>query len=139
MKVWKGNIASIKRLALEDSDDHAARRGSDLPLIVAALLGTAMLASSLLFLAWVRIEQVHEGYRIHALRDESLKLRHERAALDTERASLLRPERLQRLAREELALVQGDSARTVTFEALAAPSAAHTTLTATANAAAGAP
>jgi hypothetical protein len=50
------------------------------------------------------------GYRVHELESEAVKLKQERAVLDVERASLLRPTRLAELARNSLGLVPVDAA-----------------------------
>jgi cell division protein FtsL len=77
-----------------------------------------------LFLVWVRVAQVDAGYKIHDLRDEELRLRHDKSALTLERASLMRPERLARIAQTELNLVPPDPTRAVQVVATTSPTPA---------------
>lgn len=98
---------------------------SDLALVLAAALSATLLAASLLLLVGVRVAQVQTGYRVHDLRTELLRLRHERAALDVEKATLLRPSRLAHLARTSLDLVPVDAARAVPAMTTNAPDASN--------------
>jgi cell division protein FtsL len=84
---------------------------SDLTLVLAAALAATLVAASLLLLVGVRVAQVQTGYRVHDLRSELVRLKQERAALDVEKGSLLRPARLAQLARTQLDLVPVDGAR----------------------------
>ena len=85
---------------------------SDLNRIATAWIAAALIASSLLFLVAVRGEQVRVGYRVHDLRTELVRLKQDRAALEVERASLMRPSRLNEVA-AKLGLVAVDGTRVV--------------------------
>ncbi len=85
----------------------------DLRIIAASLLGAGLLAASLLLLVFVRVGQTRAGYDVHDLRSERARLLQERAALEVERASLLRPARLAQWARSEAGLFPVDPARVV--------------------------
>jgi hypothetical protein len=94
---------------------------SDLGLVAAALIGAGLVAASLLLLVFVRVGQTRAGYDVHDLRAERTRLAQERAALDVERASLLRPARLATWARTEAGLVPVDAARLMPALARVAP------------------
>lgn len=89
----------------------------DLPLVLAAGAAAALVASSLVLLGALRVHQVQAGYRVHDLRMEVVRLRHERATLEVERSALLRPARLAELARTGLELVPVDATRVLPEEA----------------------
>jgi hypothetical protein len=61
--------------------------------------------------AFVRLKslQVEAGYRVHDLRMRLVTLDQQRAALEVERASLSRPQRLAHMARTQLGLVHIDA------------------------------
>jgi hypothetical protein len=67
---------------------------SDLTLLVAAACAAAVVSMSLVGLVLVRTAAVDAGYRVHDRRAALARLRDERAALELERAMLLRPARL---------------------------------------------
>ncbi len=90
----------------------AAPRG-DLGLVLCALCAAGLVVASLLLLVGVRVAQVQTGYRVHDLQSELLHLKKERASLDVERATLLRPARLAKLSRTTLGLVPVDPSRVV--------------------------
>lgn len=67
---------------------------SDLKLLLAAAAAAAIISMSLVGLVLVRTAAVDAGYRVHDRRASLARLRDERAALELERAMLLRPARL---------------------------------------------
>lgn len=69
-------------------------RSSDLRLVLAAASAAALVSASLVGLVLVRTAAVDAGYRVHDRRAAIARLRDERAALELERAMLLRPTRL---------------------------------------------
>ena len=85
----------------------------DLRLVLAVATGAGLLAAGLLFVVTVRTGQIQSGYRVHDLRTQLLRLKEERAMLEVERASLLRPARLAELGRTTLQLVPVDGERAV--------------------------
>ena len=84
---------------------------SDLGLLGGAFGAFAVVVAALLVLVSVRTAQIRAGYRVHDLESEVLKLKQDRAALDVERATLLRPARLAELSRTTLGLVPVDATR----------------------------
>jgi cell division protein FtsL len=71
-------------------------------IIFATLL---FLVSSLLFLTWVRISQMQSGYALAKLESQHIALQEQVRALELEIAVLKRPERIRRIAMQELKLV----------------------------------
>ncbi len=69
-------------------------RVSDLRVVLVAACAAALVTSSLVGLVLVRTATVDAGYRVHDRRAALARLRDERAALELERAMLLRPARL---------------------------------------------
>jgi hypothetical protein len=84
---------------------------SDTAFVAAAFAGTAIVVASVVLLVFVRVGQTRAGYDVHDLRAERGRLLQERAALEVERASLLRPARLLSWARTEAGLVPLDASR----------------------------
>lgn len=72
----------------------ARAKGSDLRLVLAAACAAALVTSSMVGLVLVRTATVDAGYRVHDRRAALARLRDERAALELERAMLVRPTRL---------------------------------------------
>jgi cell division protein FtsL len=93
---------------------------SDFATVVTLVSAAAIVVASLLLLVWVRTAQIKVGYRVHELESEMLKLKQERAALEVERASLLRPARLAELSRTTLGLVAVDAAHVIDVSSLSA-------------------
>jgi cell division protein FtsL len=91
---------------------------SDFATVVTLVTAAAIVVASLLLLVWVRTAQIKVGYRVHDLESEMLKLKQERAALEVERASLLRPARLAELSRTTLGLAPVEATRVVDVAAL---------------------
>lgn len=91
----------------------ASQPRGDLALVGASLAGIALVVAALLLLVAVRVGQTKAGYAVHDLRAESARLAQERAALEVERASLLRPARLSQWARAEAGLAPVDAHRVV--------------------------
>jgi cell division protein FtsL len=83
---------------------EAADRGG-LRLALALAAGAAVVTSSLVFLVHTKSQQIETGYRIHDLRQELVRLEHQRTSLEVERAALARPSRVALLARTALQLV----------------------------------
>ena len=111
---------------------------SDLGLVAAAFVGAGLLIGSLSLLVFIRVGQTRAGYQVHDLRAERTRLAQERAALDVERASLLRPTRLATWARSEAGLIPLDPSRVMAAPAPApAPAPAHAPAPARAKDAAG--
>ncbi|MBI1948018.1 MAG: hypothetical protein HYS27_20170 [Deltaproteobacteria bacterium] len=73
---------------------QSRHRPSELRLLLAAACAAAVVSSSLVGLVLVRTAAVDAGYRVHDRRAALARLRDERAALELERAMLLRPTRL---------------------------------------------
>jgi len=65
----------------------------------------AALAIVLVFYAWVRCETVSMGYEQHMLREQERQLEKQRALLVVQEETLKTPERLERIAREELGMI----------------------------------
>ena len=87
----------------------ARAKGSDLRLVLVASCAAALVTASLVCLVLVRTATVDTGYRVHDRRAAQARLRDERAALELERATLLRPSRLSAEAgRLGLAPVRAD-------------------------------
>jgi cell division protein FtsL len=93
--------------------NHARSQQGDLALLGASLAGVALVVAALLLLVAVRVGQTKAGYQVHDLRAERTRLAQERAALEVERASLLRPARLSQWARSEAGLVPVEPTRVV--------------------------
>ena len=60
--------------------------------------------ADLTFYIWYQSESIRLGYRIHELELKVEQLKEEIKKLETRKAALLSPERIDRLAREELNL-----------------------------------
>ncbi len=65
----------------------------------------SFLVLSLLFLTWIRISQLQSGYALAKLETEQLSLQEQARALELEIAVLKRPERVRRIAIQELKLM----------------------------------
>jgi hypothetical protein len=102
----------VSRIVSQSSSRHDRDPG-DLALLGASLAGVALVVAALLLLVAVRVGQTKAGYAVHDLRAERTRLSQERAALEVERASLLRPARLSQWARTEAGLVPVEPTRVV--------------------------
>lgn len=65
----------------------------------------SFLVLSLLFLTWIRISQMQSGYALAKLETQHLALQEQARALELEIAVLKRPERVRRIAVQELKLM----------------------------------
>ena len=63
-----------------------------------------MLLANLTFYIWYQSESIRLGYKIHDLELKVEQLKEEIKKLETRKAALLSPERIDRLAREDLNL-----------------------------------
>jgi cell division protein FtsL len=74
---------------------------------VTAAAGCVLLAvATLTFYVWHQAAVIQIGYQTTRLEDEIAGLREDIKKLETERAALLAPERVDRIAREKLQLVE---------------------------------
>jgi hypothetical protein len=105
----------VSRIVSQPSSRQDRERG-DLALLGASLAGVALVVAALLLLVAVRVGQTKAGYTVHDLRAERTRLSQERAALEVERASLLRPARLSQWARSEAGLVPVEPTRVVALD-----------------------
>ena len=85
---------------------------SDLTVLLAAACAAAIVSTSLVGLVLVRTAAVDAGYRVHDRRAALSRLRDERAALELERAMLLRPARLAEQA-ERLGMAPVEAGRVI--------------------------
>lgn len=100
---------------------HPSER-SNLALPAALFAVTIALTAAFVGMVRVKSQATEVGYRIHALRTELIQLEQQRAALEVEKNSLLRPTRLAEIARRDLGLVAPDLTAAVTFSSsLASP------------------
>jgi cell division protein FtsL len=74
---------------------------------IAAAAGCVLLAvATLTFYVWHQAAVIQIGYQTTLLEDKIAGLREEIKKLETDRAALLSPDRVDRIAREELRLVE---------------------------------
>lgn len=85
-----------------DDDDKAP---AGLAMLLAAIVGAALITGVLVGAVWVRMAKVQAGYSIHALQRETVKLRQHRSELQVEVAALKRHDRLADVATKRLNLV----------------------------------
>jgi cell division protein FtsL len=83
---------------------RSQRRPSDRRLVLAIMLGVAMVMSVSLLLVWVRLQTVHTGYQLSAARHLTHRLEQEQRELALEIATLTSPRRLERLAHDRLGM-----------------------------------
>lgn len=89
------------------------RRRRELALVVMAVLPLAL---GLLGYAWLHLETLATGYRIEALERRLHALDRQRRELRLDAASLARPERVERVARETLGMGEQRLEQTVYWE-----------------------
>lgn len=81
----------------ERRDEESAR---DVRLLLASVCGVAMIVGALVLLVLVRMADVQAGYELYALQKKKVELTQRKSALELELASLRRPDRLARIARD---------------------------------------
>jgi cell division protein FtsL len=69
-----------------------------LGVLLAAIVGAAMITGSLIFVVASRTSEIKAGYALHALHQQRARLARQRSELRLEIAALTRPERLAQLA-----------------------------------------
>ena len=106
------------------------RRG--LVLFVACTSACVLLAAAALFHAWVRTQVTEEGYLLSQLHDQNTRLLDERARLRRESSDLMRPARIEQLARERLGMGPAKAERIVVLAERTMPAAARSSKTAVA-------
>jgi len=73
--------------------------------IILIIGGTIIVIFFLTFYTWHQIESIRIGYEIGKLEEKVLKLRKDVEQLETVKSSLLRLDRVERIAKEDLNLV----------------------------------
>jgi len=73
--------------------------------IALSLLAAAVVGTILMFYIWHQVESIRLGYSILELESELNLLTEEISALEAQRASLLSPERVERIAMEKLGYI----------------------------------
>ena len=100
------------------------RRG--MAQLLAGTLACLLLASALLFYAWMRTRITQDGYQLSQLAQEHKKLLREREQLTFTLARLRNPARVEQLAREQLKMGPPSSDRVVVLPTSKMPSASGT-------------
>jgi cell division protein FtsL len=95
LKMWKSSVG----VGGGGNDAH------DLVPYTLWCVAFAIVTAALVVLVNIKSAQVQTGYRVHDLRTELMRLRADKAGLDVEWATLTRPTRIARIARDELDLV----------------------------------
>lgn len=85
--------------------DDDVQPPAGLAMLLAAIVGAALITGVLVGAVWVRMAKVQAGYAIHALQRETVKLRQHRSELQVEVAALKRHDRLADVATKRLDLV----------------------------------
>ncbi len=78
-------------------------KGKDIVLGVGT---TAVVVLILMFYIWHQVESTRLGYRIHNLESDLKSLQEEISALETQKAGLLSPERVEQIAKEKLGFTE---------------------------------
>jgi len=74
--------------------------------IALGLLAVAVVVTILMFYIWHQVESIRLGYSTLELESELHLLSEEISSLEAQRASLLSPERVERIAREKLGYIK---------------------------------
>jgi hypothetical protein len=73
-------------------DDASSGRG--LGLLLASVLGAALVVGSFVLVVWVRMAQLQGGYELYRLQRQKVRLLQERSQLEVAVSALKRPDRL---------------------------------------------
>jgi cell division protein FtsL len=84
--------------------------------IALGLVAAAVVVLILMFYIWHQVESIRLGYRILELESELQTLEQEIDTLETRRAGLLAPDRVERIAREELGYTKVSADRIIKRE-----------------------
>ena len=84
--------------------------------IALGLVAAAVVVLILMFYIWHQVESIRLGYRILELESELQTLEQEIDTLETRRAGLLAPDRVERIAREELGYTEVSADRIIKRE-----------------------
>lgn len=90
------------------TERESASPSGGFALPMSLIVVTVALTAALVWMVRVKSSAVEVGYRIHEQRTRLVQLEQQRAALEVERTSLLRPTRLAAIARADLGLVPPD-------------------------------
>ncbi len=102
-KIIKGSGSDRPKYDSQLSTQRPAVR-DDVRILLASVTAVSLIIASLVFLVWAKMTQVQTGYKIHALQVELMELRYERNALLVELSSLSRPDRLEKIAKQDFGM-----------------------------------